>query len=66
MLEQSQKQLNEQVESRSEQLAESIALLQKDGQIVSSFAGEVLRIELKPENKIVVHSVFYRESPDHQ
>ncbi len=66
MLEQRQKLLNEQFEARSEQLAESIALLQKDAQIVSSFAGEVLRIELKPENKIVVHSVFYRESPDRQ
>jgi len=31
-----------------------------------SFSGEVLRIELKPENKIVVHSVFYREWPDHE
>ncbi len=31
-----------------------------------SFSGEILRLELKPENKIVVHSVFYRESPDHQ
>ena len=58
--------MNEQVEARSEQLAQSIALLQKDAQILSSFAGEVLRIERKPENKIVVHSVFYRESPTHQ
>ena len=66
MLEQRQKQLNEQVEARSEQLAESIALLQKDAQIVSSFSGEVLRIESKPENKTVVYSVFYRESADKQ
>jgi len=58
--------LNEQVEARSEQLAQSIALLQKDAQILSSFAGEVLRIERKPENKMVVHSVFYLESPTHQ
>ena len=66
MLEQRRKQVNEQVKARIEQLAESIALLQKDAQIVSSFAGEVLRIKRKPENKNVVHSVFYRESPDHQ
>ena len=66
MLERKQKQLNEQVEARSEQLAEGVALLQKDAQIVSSFSGEVLRIERKPENKTVVYSVFYRESPDHQ
>jgi hypothetical protein len=66
MLEQRRKHLNEQVEARSEQLAESIAVLQKDAEIVSSFAGEILRIERKPGNKIVVHSVFYRESPDHQ
>ena len=66
MLEQRQKQLNEQVEARSEQLAEGVALLQKDAQIVSSFSGEVLRIKRKPENKTVVYSVFYRESPDHQ
>ena len=66
MLAQKQKQLNEQVEARSEQLAQSIALLKKEAQIISSFSGEVFRIERKPENKTVVHSVFYRESPDHQ
>jgi hypothetical protein len=66
MLEQRRKQLNEQVEARSEQLAESIALLRKGAEILSSFSGEVSRIELKPENKIVVHSVFYREWPDHE
>ena len=31
-----------------------------------TFSGEILRLELKPENKIAVYSVFYRESPDHQ
>jgi septal ring factor EnvC (AmiA/AmiB activator) len=66
MLEQRRKQSIEQVEARSEQLTESIALLQKDAQIASSFSGEILRIERKPENKTVVYSVFYRESPDHQ
>lgn len=66
MLERKRKQLNEQVEARSKRLAESIALLQKDAQIVSSFSGEVLRIERKPENKIVVYSVFYREWADKQ
>ena len=66
MLGQRQKQLNEQVEARSEQLAKSLVLLQKDARIVSSFSGKVLRIELKPENKIVVHSVFYREWADKQ
>jgi len=62
MLEQRRKPLNEQVEARSEQLAESVALLQEDAQIT----GEVLRIERKPENKILVHSAFYRESPNDQ
>lgn len=64
MLERKRKQLSKQVEARSEQLAESVASLQKDGQIVSSFAGEILRIERKPENKSVVYSVFYRELAD--
>ena len=66
MLEQRQKQQNKQVEARSEQLAESLALLRKGAEIVASFSGEVLRIERKPENKTVVYSVFYRERAEKQ
>ena len=66
MLERRQKQLNEQVEARSEQLNESIGFSRKGAEVLSSFGGEIVRIERKPENKTVVHSVFYREWADKQ
>ena len=66
MLEQRRKQLNEQVEARSEELNESIGFSRKGAEVLSSFGGEIVRIERKPENKTVVYSVFYREWADKQ
>ncbi len=48
--------------------AVNVMVIKEDGvaKETYNFSGEVLRFERKPENKTVVHSVFYRESPDHQ
>ncbi len=42
--------------------AVEVRVTNEDGVAIQAynFSGEILRIERKPENKTVVHSVFYR------
>lgn len=59
-LEQKERRFKEQIRIRSEQLLQRIDLLHKQAEIPASFSGEIIRIDEKPENAVVVYSVLYR------
>jgi inner membrane protein len=59
-LEQKRRESKEQIAARSERHAESVVLLERQGEIRSSFNGRVVRIEREPANQAIVYSVFYR------
>ncbi|MDA2930094.1 metal-dependent hydrolase [Acidobacteria bacterium AH-259-O06] len=63
-LERKERQLKAQIQARGEQLSENIEVLDKQAEIPASFRGQVVRIDKKPDNHVVVYSILYREVQD--